>query len=132
MENPYATLLQGDHTRQIAIPTPKGGKGTILQFTQVRETCMNCKAPLRAQEKTLCNHCKENAPDVYYNFLSKVRVKEQEFSRLWTQCQSCQGSMHQEVLCTARDCPIFYLRAKVRKELEDSRKSLRKFDDLSW
>lgn len=131
MDNPKATLLSGDHTRQISIPTPKERKG-ILQFTQVRETCMNCKAPLRATEKILCNYCKENSPDVYCNYLSKLRIKEQEFSRLWTQCQSCQGSMHQEVLCTARDCPIFYLRAKVRKELEDTRKTLRKFDDLSW
>lgn len=33
---------------------------------------------------------------------------------LWTQCQRCQGSLHQDVLCTSRDCPIFYRRKKVR------------------
>jgi hypothetical protein len=27
---------------------------------------------------------------------------------LWSQCQRCQGSLHQDVLCTSRDCPIFY------------------------
>ena len=29
---------------------------------------------------------------------------EEKFSRLWTQCQRCQGSLHQDVLCTSRDC----------------------------
>ncbi|KAF7239738.1 DNA polymerase delta catalytic subunit [Varanus komodoensis] len=37
---------------------------------------------------------------------------EEKFSRLWTQCQRCQGSLHEDVLCTSRDCPIFYMRKK--------------------
>lgn len=35
------------------------------------------------------------------------------YSKLWTQCQRCQGSLLQDVLCTSRDCPIFYRRKKV-------------------
>eukprot|EP01125_Pyxidicula_operculata_P019409 TRINITY_DN7042_c0_g2_i1.p1 TRINITY_DN7042_c0_g2~~TRINITY_DN7042_c0_g2_i1.p1 ORF type:complete len:201 (-),score=28.94 TRINITY_DN7042_c0_g2_i1:131-733(-) len=130
LENPEATLLAGDHTRVISIPTPK--TGGIVGFTKVRETCLGCRAPLTSEEKTLCEHCKRtNAPEIYNTFLQKVRTKEREFSRLWTQCQSCQGSFHQEVLCTAKDCPIFYLRTKVQKDLNESRSSLAKFD-ISW
>jgi len=130
MDNPHATLLAGEHTRQIAIPTPK--TGGIVGFTKVRETCLGCRALLTPSEKGLCVHCKDNSPIVYQSFLNKVRVKEREFSRLWTQCQHCQGSLHQEVLCTARDCPIYYLRTKTQKDLDESRQSLSRFNDLSW
>ena len=48
---------------------------------------------------------------------------QQHFSRLWTQCQRCQGSLHQEVLCTSRDCPIFYRRRKAHKDLIEVRRT---------
>ncbi|EFP79133.2 DNA polymerase delta subunit 1 [Puccinia graminis f. sp. tritici CRL 75-36-700-3] len=40
----------------------------------------------------------------------------------------CQGSLHQEVICTASDCPIFYMRTKSRKDVEDSYAVLQRFD----
>jgi hypothetical protein len=40
--------------------------------------------------------------------LLAVNELQETFGRLWTQCQRCQCSMHQDVLCTSRDCPIFY------------------------
>jgi len=48
--------------------------------------------------------------------------------RLWTQCQRCQGSLHQDVLCTSRDCPIFYRRKKVQKDLLEAETTLKRFD----
>eukprot|EP01127_Copromyxa_protea_P018831 TRINITY_DN6007_c0_g1_i1.p1 TRINITY_DN6007_c0_g1~~TRINITY_DN6007_c0_g1_i1.p1 ORF type:complete len:1070 (-),score=207.54 TRINITY_DN6007_c0_g1_i1:89-3298(-) len=131
MENPKRSLLQGEHTRQITIPTPKAVKGGILSFTQVRESCMGCKATLKAEEKTLCGYCRSNAPNIYQGLLKSHRTKEMQFSRLWTMCQNCQGSMTQEVLCTAADCPIYYMRTQVKKDLKDSAESLIKFD-ISW
>ena len=76
---------------------------------------------------------------------------EQQFARVWTQCQSCQGSFHQvlyshfnfksyknnnflffkTVLCTSRDCPVFYSRHKVQKDLRDQHATLAKFD-VNW
>lgn len=49
------------------------------------------------------------------------------FSKLWTQCQRCQGSLHQEVLCSSKDCPIFYRRTKVKKDLREAQKNLDRF-----
>ena len=46
-------------------------------------------------------------PDLYGNALSQMNYLENKFSRLWTECQRCQGSLHQEVLCSNKDCPIF-------------------------
>lgn len=37
-----------------------------------------------------------------------VTVPAAAAGALWSQCQRCQGSLHQDVLCTSRDCPIFY------------------------
>uniref|UniRef100_A0A6B2L123 DNA-directed DNA polymerase n=1 Tax=Arcella intermedia TaxID=1963864 RepID=A0A6B2L123_9EUKA len=130
LPNPEATLLAGGHTRQISRPTPKSGG--IVGFTRRKETCMGCRAPLPEGKTILCDTCTEEAPAVYQTFLNKVKVKEREFSRLWTQCQSCQGSMHQEVLCTAKDCPIYYLRTKVQKEFDEARESLERFNSISW
>jgi DNA polymerase delta subunit 1 len=47
---------------------------------------------------------------------------------LWTQCQRCQGSLSQDVLCTSRDCPIFYRRKKVQKDLNEADAKVRRFD----
>ncbi|ELK30158.1 DNA polymerase delta catalytic subunit [Myotis davidii] len=43
------------------------------------------------------------------------------------QAHRCQGSLHEDVICTSRDCPIFYMRKKVRKDLEDQEQLLRRF-----
>jgi len=49
------------------------------------------------------------------------------FARLWTQCQRCQGSLHQDVLCSNKDCPIFYRRKKAQKDVEESVKVMDRF-----
>lgn len=55
--------------------------------------------------------------EIYARGLAAVNDLEGAFSALWTQCQRCQGSLHQDVLCTSRDCPIFYRRKKARPPL---------------
>lgn len=57
---------------------------------------------------------------------------EDRFSRLWTQCQRCQGSLHEEVLCTSKDCPIFYMRKKIRIDLMEKDKVLQRFGVPTW
>lgn len=32
--------------------------------------------------------------------VSHLNALEERFSRLWTQCQRCQGSLHEDVICT--------------------------------
>ena len=58
-----------------------------------------------------------------------LEKSEAQFSALWTQCQRCQGSLHQDVLCASRDCPIFYRRMKVQKELGEAQATLTRFQD---
>jgi DNA polymerase delta subunit 1 len=127
-DNPRNLFMTGEHTRQLSIPTPKSTIGGIMKFTSIRESCLGCKAVLNKSEKALCQHCISNASDYYSFYLNKTREKEMQFSRLWTQCQRCQGSLHQEVICTARDCQIYYMRTKVYKDLVEAKQSLAKFD----
>ena len=54
---------------------------------------------------------------MFQSSLATVNELQETFGRLWTQCQRCQGSLHADVLCTSRDCPIFYQRKKVQKDL---------------
>ena len=39
-------LMQGEHTRSIAVATPSKAVGGIMKFAKVTLTCLNCKCPL--------------------------------------------------------------------------------------
>ncbi|KAJ3277540.1 DNA-directed DNA polymerase delta, partial [Rhizoclosmatium sp. JEL0117] len=62
--------------------------------------------------------------DLYQKHLNNMTELEEKYSRLWTQCQRCQGSLHQDVICSAQDCPIFYMRKKAQKDLNDASKTM--------
>jgi len=111
----------GDHTRAIkkSASTKKGG---IMQFAVKRRKCLfqGCNVPLAAGERTVCGTHKSQEAEAYRQRLQVVTSKERKFAQLWTTCQRCQGSLHQDVICSNRDCPIFYMRTKVAKELDEA------------
>ena len=101
--------------------------GALAAFTKKKMTCIGCKVPLENESEAVCKHCKEKEGEIYQKQIAGLANLEEKFNRLWTQCQRCQGSLHEEVLCTSRDCPIFYLRKKVIIELEDKDKLIQRF-----
>ncbi|XP_042171491.1 DNA polymerase delta catalytic subunit [Oncorhynchus tshawytscha] len=103
-----SVLLKGDHTRCKTVLTSR--VGGLMAFATKRSACIGCRAVL-----------KDDAAIFHLSTL------EERFSRLWTQCQRCQGSLHEDVLCTSRDCPIFYMRKKVQKDLDDQEKLVSRF-----
>ena len=120
-------LLRGDHTRTRLGGTSK--VSALAKFVQRRETCIGCKTVLpndRAQ-KALCQHCETKQDQIFMGEMMELKQLEDRFSRLWSECQRCQGSRNEEVLCTSRDCPIFYMRTKVRMELETQNKRILRF-----
>ena len=133
-------LFHGEHTRKLSISTPSAMTGGIMAFAVKQTTCMACKSVMSASDlgesKTLCRHCRGRTAEIYGGTVKRVSALESDFHKLWSQCQRCQGSLHQEVLCTSRDCPIFYRRKKTQKELEAQRKKVELFADsaatLSW
>eukprot|EP01028_Stygiella_incarcerata_P012084 TRINITY_DN7264_c0_g1_i1.p1 TRINITY_DN7264_c0_g1~~TRINITY_DN7264_c0_g1_i1.p1 ORF type:complete len:1124 (-),score=299.58 TRINITY_DN7264_c0_g1_i1:209-3406(-) len=122
------SLFSGEHTRVRSKPTPTNIG--IMKFAQLGLKCLSCRTPLPKGRKTVCSHCEEKESEMYIRTLSDVRRKEDAFGRLWTQCQRCQQSLHQDVLCSNKDCPIFYMRKKTQKDLEDSYSTLGRFIDF--
>ncbi|KZT70718.1 hypothetical protein DAEQUDRAFT_162972 [Daedalea quercina L-15889] len=129
-----ASLLSGDHTRTIQIATPT--VGGLMKFAVKTATCMGCKTPLRpnnsVQNGAVCNNCRPRLGELFQKQVTATSEMQVRFSRLWTQCQRCQGSLHMDVLCTSRDCPIFYMRKKAQKDVEDANAQFERFDHELW
>lgn len=124
-------LLAGAHTRTIKMSAPKSGG--LMRFAKKAELCKNCKSPLKPDNKgALCENCIAKAPELYCDALAQMNYLENKFSRLWTECQRCQGSLHQEVLCSNKDCPIFYMRKKAEKDVNQQVQEIIKWDETIW
>ncbi|KAL0483623.1 DNA polymerase delta catalytic subunit [Acrasis kona] len=124
MDDP-SSLFNGEHTRKISVPTPAGSLG-IMKFAKKTLTCLGCKTAI--SEGAVCSQCQSQEAQLYQNLLDKHNHYENIYSRVWTHCQRCQGSLHQEVLCTNNDCPIFYMRKQVQKDLHDTQELVTRFD----
>ncbi|KAF2865478.1 DNA polymerase family B-domain-containing protein [Massariosphaeria phaeospora] len=128
-EKKASQLLTGAHTRSIIVAAPT--MGGLMKFAKKTQTCMGCKKPMISaleKEGAVCENCRPRIGEFYVKTLTKVSELEVRFARLWTQCQRCQGSVHCEVICASKDCPIFYMRMKARKDVEDAGKELVRFD----
>uniref|UniRef100_V9KAT7 DNA polymerase n=1 Tax=Callorhinchus milii TaxID=7868 RepID=V9KAT7_CALMI len=124
-----SVLLKGDHTRCKTVLTAK--IGGLMAFAKKRNTCIGCKAVLN-DDGPVCSYCKSQQSELYQKEIAHLKLLEERFSRLWTQCQRCQGSLHEDVLCPSRDCPIFYMRKKVQKDLDDQDRVLMRFGAPTW
>ncbi|XP_065340551.1 DNA polymerase delta catalytic subunit [Cloeon dipterum] len=125
------TLLKGAHTLTKKKITSK--IGALAAFTTKRETCLGCKTPLPPNtEGALCKHCLPKEAALYQVEMAKMNELEGSFCRLWTQCQRCQGSLHEEVICTSRDCAIFYMRKKVQMDLNTQANVIQRFGQLDF
>ncbi|EJD34100.1 putative delta DNA polymerase [Auricularia subglabra TFB-10046 SS5] len=124
-------LLFGNHANSMKIATPT--EGGIVTYVVKKQRCLGCKTELNSrnmQNGAVCTNCASKTPDLYLKHTAATSKVQVAFSRLWTQCQHCQGSLHQDVLCSNRDCPIFYRRTKVQREVEDSVALLSRFDGV--
>ncbi|CAG4908999.1 unnamed protein product [Colias eurytheme] len=130
-EKAESLLLKGEHTRTKAMVTSK--VGALAAFTKKKEKCIGCKSVMpNDTKKALCDHCLDKEGQLYITEIFKQRQLQDKFSRLWTECQRCQGSLHEEVLCTNRDCTIFYMRKKVGMELDTQEKTVLRFGEPLW
>eukprot|EP01006_Ploeotia_vitrea_P018090 TRINITY_DN49354_c0_g1_i1.p1 TRINITY_DN49354_c0_g1~~TRINITY_DN49354_c0_g1_i1.p1 ORF type:complete len:742 (-),score=417.38 TRINITY_DN49354_c0_g1_i1:127-2136(-) len=126
LEGRVKEIFNGDHTRKRRHVAARSNSG-IMKFAVKKRTCINCRVPLSRTEKALCTSCVPLRPVLFMREVEKVRNQEAEFSQLWAECQRCQGSLHMEVLCSNSQCPIFYRRMKVKKELAQARTQLERF-----
>jgi len=130
MKDAESILFHGDHTRVLSNPTP--ATGAMAKFIVRSLRCLGCKAVIKSG--SLCTHClEEKAPQVVVGKMHELREKEAEYNRLWTNCQRCQGSLLQPVICSNRDCEVFYRRAKARRDVESIQESIKRLQiDVQW
>lgn len=115
-------LIYGDASRQKRKKT-KGQYG-IKEFTQEIASCIVCKAMLDDKNSspyssTLCIHCEPRQAEIYQLLNQRRVLYEKRYKELWTNCQRCQSDLHKEIICSNKDCPQFFARAKARKDLAD-------------
>lgn len=102
------------------------------QQSVVEDTQKPSSITIDEEKGALCLDCIHLAPKYYTETMTKLNGLESRFSRLWTECQRCQGEVHQEVICSSKDCPIFYMRKKVQKDLVSCAGELARFDYTEW
>jgi len=123
-------LFSGAHTRKVITPMQQGG--ALSKFVKTSLKCLGCRVVIKSG--SLCEHCQEEkAADIVMERMQELREKEEEYNRLWTQCQRCQGSLLEPVICSNRDCNIFYRRAKARKDVQQVQENMRRLTlDITW
>ncbi|GMT08716.1 hypothetical protein PFISCL1PPCAC_13, partial [Pristionchus fissidentatus] len=120
-------LTEGEHTRVRSVVQSK--VGGLAAFTKKSNTCLGCKSVLRNDDKdeAVCSHCRPKTSEVYMNRVTTLNSTSRRFGRLWTECQNCAKTMHEKVNCSARDCPIYYRREKVRGEMREAYQAVMRF-----
>ncbi|ELA42387.1 uncharacterized protein VICG_00486 [Vittaforma corneae ATCC 50505] len=125
MEN-VSSLFHGEHTKVISSGVTM--QGPMNMFVKTKDECVGCKKP----GTILCAACRPNFPSLFMAIQHQFNEKTKKFNNCWVECQRCMGSVVNEVLCVNRVCPIFYMRTKVKKELEPLEEKLRKLRSVSW
>ncbi|KAL4466727.1 hypothetical protein ABPG74_010324 [Tetrahymena malaccensis] len=125
------SLFTGEHTKNRYQPKVNSGLG-LGKFIVKKENCLHCKCQVNGKQP-ICDNCLERNPqrliDIYTEKIIQHQSIEYQYNQLWTQCQRCQGSLHEKVICSNRDCPIYYKRTKLQTDLSRSQQLLSRFDD---
>ena len=122
------SLLQGDHTRKIFIPTPSARKGSLTMFAVKKPMCIGCRAIIDAKHGYLCQHCAPREAEIYMEKLAVLREAELRYAELWAGAQRIHGTVHSDIMCTGDGCACqFYRRKKVQADIRLAQDVLNKF-----
>ncbi|KII69447.1 DNA polymerase delta catalytic subunit [Thelohanellus kitauei] len=97
-------LLKGEHTRTRSVTV--SSVGLLAKFSQAKKSCLGCKSSIdkngenKPLSDALCSYCDENFICILSNEMNKMNSFQDKCDSLWTECQRCQGSFVEEVICT--------------------------------
>ena len=128
LSNAEMTLFSGEHTRIKKSGVNAKHNTNLGSFLIVKKTCLNCKVVIKSG--VVCKNCKEKLRSIYIENRLEMNNKERAFADLWSQCQRCQGSILQDIICQNRDCPIFFRRFKVKKDLKAMKEIMERFNEV--
>mmetsp|Transcript_155936 Transcript_155936/g.499937 ORF Transcript_155936/g.499937 Transcript_155936/m.499937 type:complete len:1220 (+) Transcript_155936:362-4021(+) len=127
-------LFGGDAARPVAVRAPSGS-GPLASFARARPKCLGCRTILHEPGQVLCSSCEapERAVEVVLRHIEELRPLEAEASQLLSQCARCEGSHFRglNAECANVDCPIFFRRLQVSRELDGAQCALQKLQ-LDW
>jgi DNA polymerase delta subunit 1 len=122
------SLLQGEHTRKIFIPTPSARKGSLMMFAVKTASCIGCKAPVDSKQGYLCKHCAPRQAEIYLDKLGILRMAEERYADLWSCAQQIHNTVHSDIMCTGDGCACqFYRRKKVQADIRLAQEVVDKF-----
>lgn len=125
----FDVLFSGEHTRLRYAPKVNE-KSVLGGFLTKSETCERCK---RVSDSVVCEGCEDKKVETFLKKKEELDCLKREKSKLNTECNHCQRFISNEVICQNFDCPIFYRRIKVSKELDDKEKHVERFTTgYSW
>mmetsp|Transcript_21956 Transcript_21956/g.45738 ORF Transcript_21956/g.45738 Transcript_21956/m.45738 type:complete len:1158 (+) Transcript_21956:72-3545(+) len=128
IDNVEKSLLQGEHTRKIFIPTPTAKKGSLMMFASKTARCMGCKVNIKADEGNLCKYCLPKEATIYLEKLEILKEAELRYAHLWSEAQRIHGTLHTDIMCTGDGCGCqFYRRKKVQADIRLAHEQLDKF-----
>jgi DNA polymerase delta subunit 1 len=125
MDN-VSSLFHGEHTQLITQSVAVNGQ--MNMFVKTVEVCVGCRKP----GKILCVECLKSFTQHYISLQAAFTEKTAQYNECWVECQRCQGSIVNEVLCINRIFPNWYKRIKLKKEISPLQTKLEKLRSLSW
>ena len=128
IQNAEKVLFSGEHTRIKKSGVNAKHNANFGSFLIVKKTCLNCKVVIKSG--VVCKNCKDKMRKIYIENRLEMNNKERMFADLWSQCQRCQGSILQDIICQNRDCPIFFRRFKVKKDLKAMKEIMDRFNEV--
>ena len=124
-ESTLKGLFRGDHMNVKKVIVTENSK--IGRFLSKQNTCLKCKCPIKVG--AVCSNCKQYESAYYLQTSMQVELQQRQYCELWSTCQRCQNSLHQVIICGNKDCPIYYQREKIRRDLNQSMTKLQRFSE---
>lgn len=123
------TIFEGVHTRKQVSQKIGTEKGIGMFFKKVERFCLQCKKGLFNQEvKPLCKQCEDKEKQLFLQSVLELKSKERAYQKLWSECQRCEGSALNEVICSNTFCSIFFRRKQVQDQINECYKKVQKFN----
>ena len=80
----------------------------LYTCTYLRTPLYSLTPYLQVPGSPLCINCYPKQSEIYLNKLYDVNTHQTVYNSLWTECQRCQGSFHQDVICSNK-VGIYYV-----------------------
>lgn len=84
----------------------------LFNYVKKKYNCYLCKKSTN-KSKILCDYCILNYDNIILTSLKmtkEISDYDKMISRCWVECQRCQNTLLNEIVCSNGDCPIFFKR----------------------